>query len=593
MISVTEVARLYVATFNRAPDAAGLAYWVYDSNLSAEQVAQSFFDQSETRALYPAGTTTTQKVTSAYQNLFNRLPDAEGLAYWVAQIDSGAVEQSSMLLALINGALGDDAAILEHKTQIGLYFADAGLNDTDWAAAVMSGVDESAQSVSEAKRYVDFLASPMFEEASAMSRVDTDTGTLPTLSTYGVEALDSGYYWSGDSLTYSFNTSIPSWYYTGEYASEMTSGWQPLSSAMRTAVHSIVEGLNELIDVEVRDAGTYGDIRFNVVDMEWGGFSFFPMENHEIDGDVFLTSEFLADPELYTLEEGGNGWTIIAHELGHSMGLKHPFEAGATLPASLDDVVHSIMSYTEYNLYALDFGIDSYGWIEYDYSYVNPALYSLYDIAALQTFYGADLDTRTGDDLYTLETPQYLCIWDAGGEDTVDCSSAGGECLVSLREGSFSSVDLRTESEQIADARALARSAGDIYSDDYIDEVFALFSDSLYTGENALSIAWGTIIENLLTGSGDDTVWDNAVDNVISTGAGNDTIYLGQGGWDTLDGGEGNDLLYLDITLASTSWSLVSEGYYRVLGNDFSAELIGIETVRFADASVHRIADLA
>ncbi len=593
MTSLTEAARLYVATFNRAPDAAGLAYWAYESPLSLEEIARSFFDQSETRALYPEGTTTTQKVTSAYANLFNRAPDTAGLAYWVSQIDSGAVGQSSMLLALINGALGDDAAILANKTEIGLYFAEAGLNDTDWAAAVMSDVDGGVESVTQAKLYVDFLVSSMLDAASSMSRVDPDSGTLPTLSTYGVAALDSGYYWSGDVLTYGFNDAIPSWYYTGEYASEVTTGWQPLSSAMRTAVHSIIEGLNELIDVEVRYVSSYGDIRFNVVDMEWGGFGFFPMETNEIDGDVFLTSDFLSYPDLYNLDPGGNGWTIIAHELGHSMGLKHPFEEGTTLPASLDDVVHSIMSYTEYNLYAVDFSIDSNGLIQHSYSYVNPALYSLYDIAALQAFYGADLDTRTGDDLYTLDFPQYLCIWDAGGEDTIDCSSASGECLISLREGSFSTVDFHTQSEQIADARALARSAGDLYSDDYIDFIFETVSDSLYTGQNALSIAWGTIIENLLSGSGDDTVWDNAVDNIISTGAGNDTIHLEQGGWDTLDGGEGIDTLYLDVTLASTSWSFVSEGYYRVIGDDFAAELVGIEMVRFSDASLSRIADLA
>jgi len=39
-----EVAKLYVATFNRAPDSAGLDYWVNNSNLKLSQIAKSFFE---------------------------------------------------------------------------------------------------------------------------------------------------------------------------------------------------------------------------------------------------------------------------------------------------------------------------------------------------------------------------------------------------------------------------------------------------------------------------------------------------------------------------------------------------------------------
>lgn len=109
MVTQNNVTRLYVATFNRAPDAAGLYYWVYDSGLSIDQIAQSFFDQSETQALYPAQTSTSQKVITAYNNLFNRTPDPVGLSYWIGQIDSGTIAQSSMLLALINGSLATDS----------------------------------------------------------------------------------------------------------------------------------------------------------------------------------------------------------------------------------------------------------------------------------------------------------------------------------------------------------------------------------------------------------------------------------------------------------------------------------------------------
>lgn len=84
------VAKLYVATFDRAPDTAGLAYWV-DSGLTLEHIAKSFFEQPETQLLYPPGTSSKVFVESIYSNLFNRAVDQAGLDYWVEEIDSGNI----------------------------------------------------------------------------------------------------------------------------------------------------------------------------------------------------------------------------------------------------------------------------------------------------------------------------------------------------------------------------------------------------------------------------------------------------------------------------------------------------------------------
>jgi len=113
-VTLSEVAKLYVATFNRAPDAAGMNYWV-NTGMSIEQIAQSFFDQSETQTLYPTGTSSSSFVTSVYDNLFNRTPDTEGLNYWVQQLDSNAVSKQNFILAVVNGALNSDATILDNK----------------------------------------------------------------------------------------------------------------------------------------------------------------------------------------------------------------------------------------------------------------------------------------------------------------------------------------------------------------------------------------------------------------------------------------------------------------------------------------------
>ncbi len=117
------VAKLYVATFNRAPDAAGLAYWVNDARLDLEGIAQSFFDQSETQEAYPPDSTNADFVEAVYLNLFNRASDQAGLEYWVGELDSGHIAKSVFILAVINGAqntveYGNDATILTNKTTV-------------------------------------------------------------------------------------------------------------------------------------------------------------------------------------------------------------------------------------------------------------------------------------------------------------------------------------------------------------------------------------------------------------------------------------------------------------------------------------------
>ena len=72
MLNEREVVKLYVATFNRAPDTPGLWYWVYDSGLPLAGVAESFFQQPETQALYPPGSSTDSFIKAVYRNLFNR-----------------------------------------------------------------------------------------------------------------------------------------------------------------------------------------------------------------------------------------------------------------------------------------------------------------------------------------------------------------------------------------------------------------------------------------------------------------------------------------------------------------------------------------
>lgn len=144
----------------------------------------------------------------------------------------------------------------------------------------------------------------------------------------------------------------------------------------------------------------------------------------------------------------------------------------------------------------------------------------LYDIAAMQRIYGANMNTRTGDNTYgfnanagqafyiTGATQQAnFAIWDAGGRDTLDFSGYDETQWINLNEEAFSSVGgLR----------------------------------------NNISIARNVTIEDAFGGSGADSILGSAVANLLRGNAGADSIDGGVGN-DTLEGGAGNDL-YLSVT---------------------------------------------
>ncbi|MDQ1924060.1 DUF4214 domain-containing protein [Massilia pseudoviolaceinigra] len=113
------------------------------------------------------------------------------------------------------------------------------------------------------------------------------------------------------------------------------------------------------------------------------------------------------------LSLGGPGYEILLHELGHMLGLKHPFEGDEQLPYEDDHTGNTLMSYD---------------WLDGPYQ-----TYSPYDIAALNWLYGRDglggtygvgsgKDYFTGRDIAERLTGTYNSevIEGAGGDDDID-----------------------------------------------------------------------------------------------------------------------------------------------------------------------------
>ena len=134
------VTKLYIATFGRAPESAGSVYWLYESKLNLEDIARSFFDQEETKEKYPEGYSNYDFIVSTYNHVYDRDPDQEGGDYWLEELDSGKVEKGLFILAVINGAIGDDALMLEKQTIAGVNFVKSGVQNLDMAKKVIDDI---------------------------------------------------------------------------------------------------------------------------------------------------------------------------------------------------------------------------------------------------------------------------------------------------------------------------------------------------------------------------------------------------------------------------------------------------------------------
>lgn len=93
------VFRLYQAVFDRVPDLAGLDYWTtqFQSGSKLEGIASLFMTSNEYQQRYAAGLTSSELLTKFYENILHRAPDKAGLDYWVGLLDSHTLSTAQVL----------------------------------------------------------------------------------------------------------------------------------------------------------------------------------------------------------------------------------------------------------------------------------------------------------------------------------------------------------------------------------------------------------------------------------------------------------------------------------------------------------------
>jgi Ca2+-binding RTX toxin-like protein len=114
---LNQVQQLYIAYFGRPADPVGQRYWaqvIDDAGGNIASVLAGFSASTESQTLFGTSNTA-QKVAAIYSNVFNRAPEAAGLAYWVSQIDSGKVTQAQAAYAIQQAAGAGDASTVNNK----------------------------------------------------------------------------------------------------------------------------------------------------------------------------------------------------------------------------------------------------------------------------------------------------------------------------------------------------------------------------------------------------------------------------------------------------------------------------------------------
>ena len=293
------------------------------------------------------------------------------------------------------------------------------------------------------------------------------------------------------TIGYTYPTALPG-YDTSAEDSYQFSGFNAAQKTFSKLALTYISSVLNLAFVEVNDPASVNTISFgNNAQNSSAGYAFYPSSSF-VGNDVFLDKN---TPGNLVPVDGQYAALTLIHELGHSLGLEHPFPGSSDAPyltGSEDSSQWTVMSYTD-----------------------DPAQYHLayspLDIAALQYLYGVSSTAKAGNDTYTLNASSANFIWDGAGVDSMDASALSQAVTLYLEPGYWGHIGSKA---------------------------------ATITAAGQVTVNFGTVIENLIGGAGDDFLYGSAGANSISGGLGADTLNPGSGA-DVVNAGAGDDTINL------------------------------------------------
>lgn len=625
MATPLELNQLYLAYFGRPPDAAGLAFY---AGMPAAEVARQFSVSPESEMLYgirfDAG-----MVSRIYQNLFNRPAEADGIAYWTAQVASGTLTAAGAALAILQGGQNDDRRAVDNKLAVIERWVAANDTPAEQAAysgsaaaaaarALLASVDGSAGSLAAAQgkvadtlakllppapsgggesvpTAVAFTLTTLTDTFTGAATDDSFTGTLRTGGTFGAaDVLDGGL--GTDTLdlgvegNQTLNTSNVSNVETlvlrsiGATANEVQ-----LSAAAASSLRTLTLSGSQALSLKFSDNNIRGSLTTIDASQLGAGLTLGSMDANGSLGAAAQTVMLgSGDDTVYfganltgaDKVDGGGGFDVLAvtaaltnadlAQVSHVEAIR--FTAAVTQDAG-------ITSLAGLRLQAVATG---------DVAFAGLASGRSIDVVGSLTKLTAQLaDGSGGADTLTVRlggsANTTLGTLDAtAGLETLNLESVGAAGTVNTL-----SADLSTSAQVVTGTNKLVI-GGRLAT--------ASFDASAMTGAVELS-SHASLASTIKTGSGNDTVKLGTGADTVNTGAGNDVIWTttrvfdspnpvnAATGGDLITTGSGNDVVVFSGNFAIGASTATSYGAFTtVLDFEMGADLLGFSAANEAFA---------